>query len=346
MKAYVQQEHGRPVEAVELPDPSPQHGEIVVSVASCGLNHLDLWLKQGSTGDDLRLPRVPGSDVVGHVTELGAGVDPALAGKNVVIYPGRGCGGCDWCSSGQPSACRGFRIMGYSFDGGYAEKVVVPAESAMVLGDDPDPAWAAVPVAYVTAWNALVTKGGLEKGKTVAVWGAAGGLGNAALRLAEAMGAIPLPIVGSEEKASWLAATGWSGDIVVRGEDVATRVRSLTGGRGVDMVLDHVGAAAVKSSLRMLAVRGHLAFCGVTTGHLVEMDLRQIFGKQLTVAGTWIGDPSDMRDVVRFLGQNPQALPVVQASYAFDDARAAQDAQADPGRSGKVVLRSSGPAEA
>lgn len=229
--------------------------------------------------------------------------------------------------------------MGYSYDGGYAEFASVPATSVLPVGDGAPVNWAAVPVAYITAWNALVTKGRLQPGMVVAVWGATGGLGNAAVRIAESLGATVVGIVGTEEKALWLGATGFAGDVVIRNDDVARRVRATTGGRGVDMVLDHVGSATWNDSLRMLAVRGHLAFCGVTTGHSVETDLRQVFGKQLTIAGTWIGDPADMEAVVSFLREHPEALPVVESSFMLVDAAAAQTAVGDPTGNGKIILR-------
>jgi NADPH:quinone reductase-like Zn-dependent oxidoreductase len=339
VKVQVQEEHGAPLVLRDRDQPPVAAGNVRVRVSAAGLNHLDLWLRQGETGDTISLPRVPGSDVVGDVVEAGDGVPADLVGTRVLVYPGRSCGRCGFCAAGHPSACRRFEILGYHYDGGYAESVVVAADSVIPLpGDAPD-SWAAVPVSYITAWNALVAKGGLKPGQVVAVWGATGGLGNAAVRIARAIGASVVAIVGTEAKASWLAGTGFDGDIVVRGDDVVRRVRATTGGRGVDVVLDHVGAATWNASLRMLAVRGHLAFCGVTTGYAVETDLRLVFGKQLTVAGTWIGDPADLAGVVSLLRENPDAMPVIENSFILDDAAAAQDAIADPASNGKTILR-------
>ncbi|MET0479934.1 MAG: zinc-binding dehydrogenase [Mycetocola sp.] len=339
MRAQVQEMHGEPIVSRERPGPVAAPGEVVVNVLAAGLNHLDLWLQQGETGDSLSLPRVPGTDVLGEVVALGEGAAAELLGERVLVYPGRSCGACDFCQTGHPSACRRFEIMGYSYDGGYTEQIAVPAASVVPVGADAPLSWAAVPVSYITAWNALVVKGGLTAGKVVAIWGATGGLGNAAVKIAEALGAHVVAIVGSEEKALWLSASGFSGDILVRGDDLVKRVRAVTGGRGVDLVLDHVGSATWNDSLRMLAVRGHLAFCGVTTGYSVETDLRQIFGKQLTIAGTWIGDPADLEAVVSLLQKHPDALPVVQNSFTLDDAAAAQETLADPSGNGKTILR-------
>lgn len=339
MRAQVQQQRNEPLQSENRADPIPRDGEVVLDVLATGLNHLDLWLRQGDTGDDLVFPRVPGSDVLGIVRAVGPAVPGDLVGSRVLVYPGRGCGDCAFCSEGRPSACRRFEIMGYQYDGGYAEKIAVAAASVHRVPDDAPMSWAAVPVSYITAWNALVTKGHLQPGQTVAVWGATGGLGYAAARIAEALGAHVVAIVGTEEKRLWLTAQGFSGEVLLRDADLVKRARATTGGRGVDLVLDHAGAATWNSSLRMLAVGGHLAFCGVTTGPVVETDLRQIFGKQLTIAGTWIGDPEDLQQVSALLAAHPEALPVIVNSFALDDANAAQSAVADPAGNGKTILR-------
>lgn len=339
MRVQVQENHGEPIKARDRQEPTAAAGEVVVSVIAAGLNHLDLWLQQGDTGDSLSLPCIPGSDVLGEVVSIGDGAPADLLGQRVLIYPGRSCGICEWCGEGHPSACRHFEIMGYSYDGGYAERVVVPASAVVPVSPDASTSWAAVPVSYITAWNALVTKGNLTAGKVIAIWGATGGLGNAAVRIAETLGARVIAIVGTEEKGTWLSANGFSGEILVRGDDLVKRVRAITLGRGVDFVLDHVGSATWNDSVRMLAVRGHLAFCGVTTGHRVDIDLRQIFGKQLTIAGTWIGDPSDLKAVVAMLHEHPDALPTVENSLILDDAAAAQEILANPAENGKTILQ-------
>lgn len=337
MRAAIQLEHNAPVVTTEVDTPSPGPSEILARVLACGLNHLDLWLRQGETGDDLTLPRIPGTDVLAVVESVGTDVDESLTGTRALVYPGRSCGQCEHCQAATESACRQFEILGYNVDGGYAEHIVAPAASLVPV---PEGAlsWSAVPVAYITAWNALVAKGNLRPGQSVAVWGAAGGLGNAALRLALALGSNPIAIVGDVSKERWLRSTGFEGAVVVRGDNVVREVRAQTGKRGVDMVLDHVGAQTFEQSLGMLAAGGHLAFCGVTSGHAAQIDLRRIFGRQLTIAGTWIGNRKDLEAVVDLLREHPEALPTVTARFNLDDAATAQDEVSDPGRVGKVIL--------
>ncbi|QVQ51586.1 alcohol dehydrogenase catalytic domain-containing protein [Spiractinospora alimapuensis] len=321
----VQREHGADgLRWTEVAAPVPAAGEVVVDVSHCGLNHLDLWLKQGGTGDTLSLPRIPGADVTGRVARVGADVTTVRVGDPVVLYPGSSCGACAECAEGVESACPRFQVMGYQFDGGYAQQVLTDHRNAVVLPDGADRRWAGVPVSYVTAWNALVTKSGLTERDTVVIWGATGGLGNAALRIAEGVGAHAIAIVGSENKAAWLRDHGFDGTTIVRSDRVAKDVRAACPGRGASVVLDHVGASTWMSSMKMLAPRGRLAFCGVTSGYEAVTDLRHVFGKQLSIHGSWMGNRHDLAEVVAFLRDRPQALPVIDREFPLVEAAAAQ----------------------
>lgn len=337
-RAMVQVAHGQDLLAEVRPPATLADRDVQIDIEVCGLNHLDLWLRRGDTGDRLSLPRVPGSDILGTVSAAGSDVRNVSVGDRVLVYPGRSCGTCTECAAGRESACRSFQVLGYNYDGGYATSIVVDEDDAVPVPATSGPEWGAVPVSYVTAWNALVTKAGLTAGDTVAIWGAAGGLGNAALRIATAIGAEAIAVVSSETKRAWLREHGWDGTVIVRDEATARQVRRATGGRGVDVVLDHVGAATWMESVKMLATRGRLAFCGVTTGYEAMTDLRHLFAKQLSFHGTWLGDRRDLAAVVDLLTEHTQALPVVEASFSLPEANRAQELVASGRHSGKVVL--------
>jgi len=340
MRVMIQRAHGDGELILEEREPvAPGAEEVLVDVSHCGLNHLDLWLRRGDTGDSLALPRIPGSDVLGRVAQVGEGIEDLAVGDPVLLYPGDACGACAACEDGVESACRSFGVRGYNFDGGYAEQVTAHRRGVVPLPPDADERWAAVPVSYITAWNGLVAKCGLRPGERVAVWGASGGLGHAALRIATALGCEVIAIVGSPGKEAWLREHGFVGDVVLRDDDVVRAVRTRTGNRGVDVVLDHVGAASWMTSMKMLAVRGRLAFCGVTTGYRAQTDLRHVFGKQLAVHGSWMGDRRDLADVVALLEKHPEALPVVDKVFDLDDASDAQEHLESPGHVGKTLLR-------
>lgn len=338
MTAMIQRQHGVTLEPGRAPAAALAPPQIRVAVEYCGLNHLDLWLKRGDTGDKLNLPRIPGSDVLGTVSDVGTEVESVQAGDRVLLYPGRSCGHCDACERGEESACRSFQVLGYDYDGGYATRVIVAAEDVVQVPTDASFAWAAVPTSYITAWNALVAKAELTAGETVVVWGASGGLGNAALRIAESLDARPIAVVGSPAKVTWLREQGYTGTVLQRGKSLVKEVRELTGRAGAQVVLDHVGAETWMESIRMLTTQGRLAACGITSGHDATTDLRHVFAKQLSIQGTWLGDHRDLAAVVEFLRRHPETLPPVERSFPLSEANAAQSFLSAGGHSGKIVL--------
>lgn len=342
MAGIILENHGGPENLQlrrDLPVPVLKPHEVLIKVQYCGLNHLDLWLRKGGTGDKLTLPRIPGSDVVGTVVAKGDKVQHMAEGDAVVLYPGKGCGLCKPCIQGRETLCRQFAILGYHLDGGYSEYVVTEAKRAYKITRGELRQWAGVPVAYVTAWNALVTKGRLSPNDTVVIWGASGGLGYAALSIAKGFGARIIGIVGNEHKREFLKNNGFQDvEFVVRNGEVDQQVRELTGKKGADLVLDHVGRATFSASLHMLARGGHLSFCGVTTGPLTEVDLRLIFGKQITITGTWMGDLQDFADVVQFLNQKG-LFPHVDREFAVTEVAEAHRYMEQGNYVGKLILK-------
>lgn len=342
MKAVVLHEHGD-VDQLQLRNDLPmkplKNDEVRVQVKYCGLNHLDIWLRKGGTGDRLYLPQIPGSDVVGIIHEVGANVKHVSTGDTVVLYPGKGCESCEACIKGRETLCRKFQVLGYNNDGGYAQYVTIQAKRAVIISDNALKLWAGVPVAYVTAWNALLTKGKMTANDTVVIWGASGGLGYAALSLAKAIGADVIGIVSSQEKKEFLLKKEFDDvSFIVRDDDVVKQVRALTNNVGADLVLDHVGRKTFNDSLRMLSRGGRLAFCGITTGPFSEVDLRLIFGKQLTITGSWMGDLQDFYEVVKFL-ERTKAFPHIDQEFMLGDADKAQGALEAGEHIGKIILK-------
>ena len=342
MRGIVLEEHGgldRLLYKDTLDMPPLEENEIRIQVQYCGLNHLDIWLRKGGTGDKLFLPRIPGSDVAGMVTDTGDKVTHVSPGDPVVLYPGKGCGQCKACSKGRETLCKQFEVLGYNSNGGYADFVTIEGKRAVKITDGKMKEWAGVPVAYVTAWNALVTKGKMTAKDTVVIWGASGGLGYAALSIARAFGARVIGIVSSEEKINFLRGQGFTDvEFVVRGQETRRQIWELTNKAGADLVLDHVGRKTFNESLQMLARGGRLAFCGITTGPIAEVDLRLIFGKQITITGSWMGDLHDFHEVVAFL-QRTNAFPYIDKVFPLEQAREAQAALEEGSHIGKVILQ-------
>lgn len=343
MRAIVLYEHGS-LEQLKFEENYPRKAikddEVTVQVKYCGLNHLDIWLRRGGTGDKFSLPNIPGSDVVGQITNVGENVDHLSIGDTVVLYPGEGCENCPACIQGIETQCHEFKIFGYHNDGGYAEYATIQAKRAVKIKDKNLKSWAGVPVAYVTAWNALVTKGSLTANDTVVIWGASGGLGYAALSIASAIGADVIGIVSSQEKIKLLRDKGFNNVkfICRREEDVVKEVRSYTNNVGASVVLDHAGRQTFNNSLKMLSRGGRLAFCGITTGPFAEVDLRLIFGKQIQITGSWMGDLKDFYEVINFL-QRTEAFPYIDKVYQLQEASEAQQALEAGEHIGKVILK-------
>ncbi len=342
MKGVILEEHGELDQLLykeNLRINDIKDDEIRVQVKYCGLNHLDVWLRKGGTGDRLSLPRIPGSDVVGVVAEKGRDVTNVTAGDTVVLYPGKGCGQCDACSKGRETLCKRFEVLGYNNDGGYCEYVQIQSKRAIKVTKDMLKEWAGVPVAYVTAWNALVTKGKMTAKDTVVIWGASGGLGYAALSIAKAFGAKAIGIVSSEDKIAFLKEKGFDNvEFIIRDSEVGKRIRELTNKAGADLVLDHVGRKTFNESLRMLARGGRLAVCGITTGPIADVDLRLIFGKQITISGSWMGDLHDFHEVVQFLLRT-KAFPHIDEMFPLKEVKKAQQTLEEGKHIGKIILQ-------
>jgi len=203
VRAAIVKSHGGldRLELVELPDPTPAAGEVLVEVRACGVNHLDVWVRRGVEGHTFPLPLVLGSDPAGVVRAVGPGVSHVKPGDPVVVAPGVSCLHCRACLSGCDHHCPRYGILGEHRHGGCAELVLVPAVNAI-----PKPAAlsfdqaAAVGVAFLTAWHMLVARAALRPGETVLVQAAGSGVGSAAVQIAKLWGATVIATAGSADK--------------------------------------------------------------------------------------------------------------------------------------------------
>src|SRR5262249_37414894 len=259
--------------------PQPAAGEALVRLRAAALNRLDVWIRRGLPS--VPKPRTLGADGAGIVEALGAGADNVSPGDAVCINPGLFCGRCAACLAGQQSLCVEFRVLGEHLDGTHADYVVVPARNLhpMPPGLSFDEA-AAFPLTFATAWRMLVTKARLRAGEWVLIWGSGSGVGSAALELARALGARPIVTAANDEKLARARARGAEGTINRTTQDVGEAVRELTGGAGVDVVVEHVGKETWATSLGALRRGGRLVLTGATTGGGPPAQLHRIFWKQ------------------------------------------------------------------
>lgn len=343
MKAQVQREFGGPgvCSIEEIADPVPGPGEVLLRVRACALNRLDLLQRAAPLVRGFALPHIAGMDVVGDVVarhpDLPIESGPAV-GARVLVDPVSTCGVCDRCTAGLAPYCDELRTVGSTRPGGFAELVVVPAASCFpVPGDMSDVGACTLPVAAMTAWHALVRVGQVAAGETVLINGAGSGVSLAAMQLARAAGASVIGTAGSRDKAAKALAAGYDQCIDYRCGDVAGAVRAITAGRGVDLVIDHVGPAQFQASVDSLAMEGRMVFCGTTTGTEVTMALTSVYwwGRSLLGAGGYQRDEFPlMLDAMAAIG----AEPVVDTVYPFDQISEAQQRMEAGDFFGKLVV--------
>jgi NADPH:quinone reductase-like Zn-dependent oxidoreductase len=321
----------------DVPTPEPGPGQARVRIRSAALNHLDIWLRRGLPS--VRKPRTLGADGAGVVDAVGAdalGFEPGMA---VTINPGIFCGRCRFCMAGEHSLCLRFHVLGEHVDGTHADYVVVPARSLHAVPDGLsfDEA-AAFPLVFVTAWRMLFTKAALEPGEWVLIWGVGGGVASAALDLCRAAGARAVVTSSSDEKLEQARRRGAEATVNHAREDVPDAVRRATEGRGVDVVVEHVGEATWQASINALARGGRLVTCGATTGGKAPAGLHRIFWKQISVHGSTMGSDSEFRAVSGLLASG-HVRPVVDRVFPLEDAAAAHAWLESGSQYGKVVLR-------
>lgn len=340
MRAAVFHEHGGPdVLAIEeVPDPVPREGDVLVQVHAAAFNHLDLWVRRGLPIETV-FPHIGGSDIAGVVTELGAAVTDWQVGDRVLVNPVLSCGRCEWCARGEEPLCPEFRVIGEHLHGGFAELVRVPAANLHRLPEGMEMEEAAcLPVSYSTAWRALFTRARLRSGEDVLVLGASGGTATAVIQLALYAGARVFAATsgpGNVERVRALGAEFVYDRLEV---DFSPAVYADSGRRGVDVVVENVGQATWKGSVRALTRGGRLVTYGATTGHRADLDLRVLFWKQLEILGSTMSSRAEfqeMLDAVSAAGIRPvidEVLPLDEAAEAHRRLEAGE-------AFGKLVLR-------
>lgn len=331
MKAIVLRSTGGPetLALEEMPEPVPGVGEVVVRLKAAALNHRDAWIRMGKYAG-IVLPIIPGSDGAGVISAAGSGVDASLIGHEIVINPA-----LEW---GASARCQGdqFRILGLPDNGTYAEYVTVPARNII-----PKPKWlsfdeaAAIPLAGVTAYRAVVTRAQVKEGDTVVITGIGGGVATFALLMAKQRGARVFVTSGSEEKIERALTLGADGGVTYKDENW---VKLLTAKAGcVDVVIDGAGGTSFDAALDLLSPGGRIAIYGATLGPVHELQVRRIFWKQLTVLGSTMGSPEDFENMIALFGKD-DLRPVIDSVYPLERAAEAHRRMDLQEQFGKIVL--------
>lgn len=341
MKAIRFHEHGGldVLKYEDAPEPKIAANEVLVKVKACALNHLDLWLRAGVRDWKLPLPHIVGSDIAGEVAEVGSLVSRAKRGDRVLLCPGISCGQCEACFKGLDSACRSYTLFGVMVDGGYAEYVKSPEVNVIPIpGDLSFDEAAAVPLVFITAWHMLFTRAGLKPGEDVLVIGAGSGVGSAAIQIAKLAGARVIATAGADWKLAKARALGADEVINHTEKSIAEEVKRLTGKRGVDVIVEHVGAAVWEACFDSLVTYGRLVTCGVTTGGEVKLNVQALFGRQRTLLGSFMGGKAELADALKLLGQR-KLKAVIDSSFPLKEASAAQKKMESREFFGKILLQ-------
>jgi NADPH:quinone reductase-like Zn-dependent oxidoreductase len=340
MKAVVFYEHGEvdKLQYTDVQEPEISPFEVLVSMRACAINHLDIWVRQGMPGVRIPLPHISGCETAGEVSKVGTQVKNINIGDRVLVAPGICCGRCHYCLSGWDSLCNEYKIIGYQVDGGYAEFVKAPWENIIHISDRLSfEEWAAVQLVFLTAWHMLVTRANLRAGENVLVHAAGSGVGSAAIQVAKLLGARVIATAGSAEKLDKAKELGADDVIDYTKEDFSKVVKQITNQRGVDVVLEHIGPETWQKSLASLSKGGRLVTCGATSGPIVEVDLRFLFVKQLSISGSYMGGRKELLDVLKLIEEG-KLKPVIDTAFPLEDAINAQQRMLDRKQFGKIVL--------
>jgi NADPH:quinone reductase-like Zn-dependent oxidoreductase len=320
----------------DIPDAQPLKDEVLVRVRACSLNHLDVWVRKGLPG--VKLPHILGSDVAGEVVEAGEYVSGFKAGQRVLLAPMHYCGHCEKCVAGAQNQCRAFTVLGNGVDGGNCELIAARPENVIPIPDSLDFNQAAsVPLVFVTAWHMLVALAGVRPGQTVLVLGASSGVGIAAIQIAKLFQCRVITTAGDEAKLAKGRELGADFGINHYQQKISEEVRKITNKEGVDIVVEHVGAATWDESVKSMRSGGTLVTCGATTGPNVGIDLRHLFARQLTLRGSYMGTMGDLHEVLRhvFAGR---LKPVVDRLFPLSELRAAHEYLEKSQMFGKIVV--------
>lgn len=324
----------------DLPVPALQSStDVRIRVRAAALNHLDLFVLEGLPGVTIAPPWIVGTDAAGIVESVGADVRSVRPGDLVVVNAGISCRRCEYCLDGEHPLCVRFRVLGEHLPGLAAEMVVVPEHNVRAI-----PASIAVEeaaaftLATLTAWRMMITRAQVRPGDDVLIWGIGGGVALAALQICKAVGARVWVTSSNPIKLERARALGADELLDHARDDIPALIRSQTGKRGMDVVLDNVGEATWERSLRVLGRRGRLVTCGGTSGPMVQTDVRRLFWNQWDILGSTMGNDREFDEVVAELRAG-RLRPPVDSVWPLEEARDAYARLASGEQFGKVVIR-------
>jgi 2-desacetyl-2-hydroxyethyl bacteriochlorophyllide A dehydrogenase len=340
MNAVQLRAHGQPgrLHYGPIPDPVPDAGEVVVRVSACGLNHLDLWVEEGGLPIPIRLPVVPGCEIAGRVESIGPEVKDWQTGDRVAVQSNLFCSRCEFCARGEESLCLHGELVGVQRDGGFAERVAVPAPALVRLPDSVDERTAAaLGLAASTAMHMLTARTRVREGDWVLVIGAASGVGSAAIQIARRLGARVITTGSTESKRALGLRLGAEHALDTLQPNWPRDVRRITGKRGVDLAVEHVGGEVLERVFQCLARGGTVVTCGATAGREVRLNLWPLFVKEQRLVGSYGRNRTDLQQTLDWAAKG-WIEPVIDRVHPLAEARQAFDVLRQREVLGKVLI--------
>ncbi len=340
MKALHFNEHGEldVLRFGDVADPKPGINKVLIRVRACALNHLDIWVRRGWPGLKLEMPHWCGADVAGEIAALGDNITGWEIGQKVVVDPGISTAEDAYTRRGEDSLSPGYQILGEHVRGGAAEFVMVPVQNLHPMPENLDFPTAAAPLLVcLTAWRMLIHQARIKAGERVLIVGAGGGVNSMAVQIAKLAGATVYVVAGNSDKAKRAEALG-ADEVIDRSQADWTReIYRRTNKQGVDIVVDNVGSATLSKSMMAAARGGRIVIVGNTTGPQAEIDIRFIFGKQISLIGSTMGSHQDFRDVTALLWSG-KLKPVIDRVMPLSDGIEAYRMMENGEQFGKIVL--------
>lgn len=349
MKAAFYEEHGSTdvLQYDDFPEPDVGPTEVLVDIKTGALNHLDVWSRRGMPSPE-DIPHVLGSDGAGIVESVGDNVTRFESGDRVAVAPAVSCGECEFCRDGEESICVDFQIIGENTQGVHSEYASVDQDNLVAVPEHVDfVTAAAAPLVFQTAWRMLITRAQVDQSDTVLVHGASGGVGHAAVQIAANAGAEVWATASSEDKLQYAEECGASHTINYETDNFVEVIRADTDGRGVDVIVDHIGEATWSDSISIAARGGRIVTCGATSGISPETNIPQLFWKQLDILGSTMGTPGEVDDVlakvwegtftprirsVLPMSQIAEAHSMLEAREGFGKVVVIPDSEYEPGK--------------
>ena len=339
MRAIVYESGG--VEALkiqEIPDRTPEAGEVLLRVKACAMNHLDVWATKNPTQQRFGGPRIMGADVAGVVESLGPGVEGYAQGDRVLVAPGLSCGHCSKCQRGMHADCPEYKLLGVGRDGGYSELMTIPAVNLAPMPDGLGfEDGASIPLVFITAWRMLVEKADVQPGEWVLVNSAGSGVGIAAIQIARLFGARVIATASTQAKRDKALELGAEASVDYTQSGWADEVARLADGDGVDIAIDSAGGSILEQTLGAMARGGRVVNCGNTENVAWNMNLDPLRNKRLSLSWSLMGSNGYLNETLKSV-KTGQLKAVVHRVFPFEQVQEAHRAMINRDNFGKIVL--------